>query len=60
MKSLELFKQYSKHITVLLLVFFLFSATHNLLHNSYDFDHAHDSSCSVYVLEEFFTAADSI
>jgi hypothetical protein len=58
MKNLFSIKQFRGFITPILLAFFLLSITHNLFHNS--FDHAHDSSCSVYVLEEFFTATDPI
>jgi len=41
-----------------LFVTVFFVAFHSALHNQ--FDHQHDSSCSVYVLEQFFVGADAV
>jgi DMSO/TMAO reductase YedYZ heme-binding membrane subunit len=40
----------------LLIIAFIFTALHLTFHN--EFDHQHDSNCSVYVLEELFFSAD--
>jgi len=58
MKNISVFNSAKKLISSTLLAFFLLSITHNLFHNSHN--HAHDSSCSIYVLEEFFTSTDPI
>lgn len=49
-----------KHSTLLTLLMFsfLFVAMHSSFHNS--FDAHHDSSCSVYVLEELFVSGEFV
>lgn len=42
----------------ILLLTFVFVTFHSALHNK--FDHHHDSSCSVYVLEQMFVGADFV
>ena len=49
-----------KRVTVItiLLASFVFATFHSFAHNS--FDHKHDSSCSVYVLEELYSSNDVV
>ncbi len=58
MKTIFMHKLNRKVITPLLLAFFVLSISHNLFHNS--FDHVHDATCSVYVVEELFTSTDVV
>jgi len=51
------YKKINLFLLFLILFAFLFTFAHSFIHNS--FDHLHDTSCSVYVLEEFFTSADT-
>lgn len=37
---------------------FIFAAFHSAIHN--DFNHIHDSNCSVYVLEQLYFGADVV
>ena len=45
-------------ITTILLASFIFATFHTFVHNN--FDHKHDSSCSVYVLEELYSSDDVV
>jgi|GEM_PF-2130473 len=49
-----------KRVTVItiLLASFVFATFHSFAHNN--FDHKHDSSCSVYVLEELYSSNDVV
>ena len=45
-------------ILAVLMAAFIFASLHSAIHN--DFDHHHDASCNVYVLEQLFVGTDDI
>lgn len=52
----SIYKRVNRNLYALILASFLLGSFHNFIHN--DFDHLHDSSCSVYVLEQLYFAGD--
>lgn len=52
--------EHFKRVTLItiLLASFIFATFHTFVHNN--FDHKHDSSCSVYVLEELYSSDDVV
>jgi hypothetical protein len=54
----KLLKRSKISILHILLIGFLFASFHNYFHNKYD--HAHDASCSVYVLEQLYFGVDVV
>lgn len=57
-KRKKLYKRVHDILFGLLFASLLFVSLHTLIHNN--FDHAHNSSCSVYVLEELYFGADIV
>ena len=55
-KTIQLMYKLQKLTVATLLVSFLFVTIHTFVHNS--FDHTHDTSCGVYVLEQLYFGAD--
>jgi hypothetical protein len=47
-----------KHIAITLFIAFAFTSLHLFFHNN--FDHKHDNSCSVYVLEQLYFSTDVV
>lgn len=52
------FRHVQNKIAIILVASFVFAFLHFSFHNN--FDHKHDESCSVYVLEQLFFGADVI
>ena len=52
------FYKKQRQIRALLFAALIFSAFHTIIHNK--LDHIHDSSCSVYVLEQLYFSADVV
>ena len=50
--------RFQKYLIATLLLSFLFVTLHSAVHSG--FEHTHDSSCGVYVLEELYFAGDTI
>lgn len=55
-QKILLLSKYKSLVVFILLGAFLFVPLHTPVHNSYD--HNHDSSCNVYVLEQLYFGSD--
>lgn len=58
MKSIKIIYKLKNILVSILLFSFISVVLHNFVHNSYS--HLHDSSCSVYVLEQLYFSGDVI
>jgi len=51
-------KQKRIALTNFIIITVFFALFHSAIHNEFEYEHEHDSSCFVYVLEQYFVATD--